>query len=132
MRYIADTPQTVEQATQSLRAAVAAAGFTTVHACDLRAALGATNEAGPRACWMLGICNAEQAAEMLRRDMDVAPGVVCQLAVYDDAGQTRIALLRPTRVLGALSGSPARMDIAKELEHKCARIIDAAVGADAA
>ena len=124
MRYRVDTEHPVGEAARRLRDAIQAGGFTVVNEFDLQQALiGACQEA-PCEAHLFDVCNAAQAVGMMHRDMDLVIGVTCRLAVYDHVGQTRMAMLRPTHVLGAMTASPARMDIAEELEQKIARIMD--------
>ena len=126
MRHRVDTERSVAEAAQRLREALQAGGFTVVNEFDLQQALLAACHETPNAARLFDVCNAAQAVAMMHRDMDLVIGVTHRLAVYDHVGQTRIAMLRPTHVLGAMTPSPARMDIAEETEQKIAQIMDRA------
>ena len=124
MRYRVHSERSVAEVADRLREAVHAHGFTVVNEYDLQQALVAACHEMPCGARLFDVCNAAQAVAMMQRDMDLVIGVTARLAVYDHVGQTRIAMLRPTHVLGAITPSPARMDIAEELEQKLARVMD--------
>ena len=50
----------------------------------------------------------------------------CRISVYEDGGQTRIGMVKPTAMLASLSDSPELKRVAEDVEQAITRMIDAA------
>jgi uncharacterized protein (DUF302 family) len=118
MRYIIETDKTPAVAVEDLRAAVAKHGFGVLHAYDLQETLNSKGFPLPHACHILEVCNPEQASKVLTEDIGMNIALPCRISVYEENGQTKIATALPTKLLSALSASPALAAVAEDVETK--------------
>ena len=118
MRYVIETNKTPEGAVEDLRAAVTAHGFGVLHAYDLKETLTAKGFPLPHACHILEVCNPQQASKVLTEDMGLNIALPCRISVYEEDGKTKIATALPTKLLAALSDSPALAAVAEDVETK--------------
>ena len=118
MRYIIETKKTPAVAVEDLRAAVTKHGFGVLHAYDLQETLNSKGFPLPHACHILEVCNPEQASKVLTEDIGMNIALPCRISVYEENGQTKIATALPTKLLSALSASPALAAVAEDVETK--------------
>jgi uncharacterized protein (DUF302 family) len=118
MRYIVETDKTPAAAVEDLRAAVAKHGFGVLHAYDLQETLTSKGFPLDKACHILEVCNPEQASKVLAEDMGMNIALPCRISVYEEDGKTKIATALPTKLLAALSDSPALAAVAGDVETK--------------
>jgi uncharacterized protein (DUF302 family) len=118
MRYIIETKKTPAAAVEDLRASVAKHGFGVLHAYDLQETLNSKGFPLPHACHVLEVCNPEQASKVLTEDIGMNIALPCRISVYEENGQTKIATALPTKLLSALSASPALAAVAEDVETK--------------
>ena len=118
MRYIIESKKTPEAAVEDLRAAASKHGFGVLHAYDLKETLTAKGFPLAHACHILEVCNPQQAAKVLAEDMGMNIALPCRISVYEDNGKTKIATALPTKLLSALSDSPALAAVAQDVETK--------------
>jgi uncharacterized protein (DUF302 family) len=76
-----------------------------------------------RECLVFEVCNPQQAGKVLESNIAIATALPCRIAVYQEDGQTKIATIKPTALLG-LFPSPGLAPIAGEVERVIAQIID--------
>jgi len=126
MKYVVDSDKPVAQATEDLKAAVARHGFGVLHEYDLQATLAGKGFDLANECRILEICNPGQAFEVLSEEMDMNIALPCRVSVYSEDGRTKLAMAKPTDLLGQLSDSPKLVDIAEEVEQKTTAMIDEA------
>jgi uncharacterized protein (DUF302 family) len=126
MYYIVETAKTFDHAGADLEAAVKRHGFGVLHVHDL--ALTFLRKGVPFAeqCKIFEICNAEQAAKLLAGDMRLNMALPCRISLFTEKGQTKIGLIRPVRMLSALSQQPELMRIAQEVEAATIEMVDEA------
>ena len=60
-------------------------------------------------------------------DMRLNMALPCRISVFTEAGQTRIGLIKPEQMLAGLSDDPQLVEVAREVEEKTIRMVDAAV-----
>ena len=118
MRYIIETNKTPAAAVEDLRSAVAKHGFGVLHAYNLQETLNSKGFPLPHACHILEVCNPEQASKVLTEDIGMNIALPCRISVYEENGQTKIATALPTKLLSALSASPALAAVAEDVETK--------------
>ena len=118
MRYIIESKKTPEAAVEDLRAAASKHGFGVLQAYDLKETLTAKGFPLAHACHILEVCNPQQAAKVLAEDMGMNIALPCRVSVYEDNGKTKIATALPTKLLSALSDSPALAAVAQDVETK--------------
>ena len=126
MRYVVTSNKSVDQAVADLEAAVRQNGFGVLHQYDLKQTLAGKGVELQKECRILDVCNPKQAARVLAADMGMNVALPCRISVYEDGGQTRIGMVKPTAMLASLSDSPELKRVAEEVEAAITRMIDAA------
>ena len=124
MKYVVTSEKSVEQAAADLEAAVKQHGFGVLHTYDLKQTLAGKGVELPHECRILEVCNPHQAARVLSADMAMNMALPCRISVYEEGGETRIGMIRPTALLASLSESPSLRDVAEEVEQATIRMID--------
>lgn len=124
MKYVVTSGKSVEQAAADLEAAVKQHGFGVLHTYDLKQTLAGKGVELPHECRILEVCNPHQAARVLSADMAMNMALPCRISVYEEGGETRIGMIRPTALLASLSESPGLRDVAEEVEQATIRMID--------
>ncbi len=128
MYYIATTSKTVADAARDLEAIVGKHGFGILHVYDLKDTL--TRKGYPLAaeCRIYEVCNPQQAARVLQRDMRLNAALPCRISVFEDGGATKIGTIRPTAMLGMLSPDAELATVAADVEATIKTIIDETAG----
>ena len=126
MRYVVSSDKSVEQATTDLEEAVRRNGFGVLHQYDLKKTLAGKGVELPHECRILDVCNPQQAARVLTADMGMNVALPCRVSVYEDGGQTRIGMVKPTAMLASLSDSLELRSVAEDVELAITRMIDSA------
>ncbi|MFS6828006.1 DUF302 domain-containing protein [Cyanobium sp. ATX-6F1] len=80
----------------------------------------------PEQCRVFEVCNPQQAAKVLRADINLATALPCRISVSRQDGRTRIAMVRPAVMLSALSSDPELAEVARQVEATTIAIIEAA------
>jgi uncharacterized protein (DUF302 family) len=126
MKYIVETPKSVEQAVADLQAAVQRHKFGVLHIHNLQETLKKKGVDLPNACQILEICNPQKANEVLSEDMDLNMALPCRVSVYSEGGKTKIGMLKPSAMLKLLSDSPVLADVAQDVEKTIIEMISEA------
>jgi uncharacterized protein (DUF302 family) len=124
VKYVVTSGKSVEQAAADLEAAVKQHGFGVLHTYDLKQTLAGKGVELPHECRILEVCNPHQAARVLSADMAMNMALPCLISVYEEGGETRIGMIRPTALLASLSESPNLRGVAEEVEQATIRMID--------
>jgi len=124
MRYVVESNKTPDQAFADLKDCVKKHGFGVLHTYDMKLTLASKGFDLPNACYILDICNPQQAINVLSEDMGMNIALPCRVSVYSESGKTKIAMALPTKMLAALSDSTKLALIAKEVEEKITAMID--------
>ncbi len=123
MRYVIESSKTPAAAVEDLRTAAGKHGFGVLHAYDLKETLTSKGFPLAQACHILEVCNPQQASKVLAEDMGLNIALPCRISVYEENGKTRIATALPTKLLSALSDSPALAAVARDVETKMKAIM---------
>lgn len=126
MRYVVTSRKTVEQAKSDLEVAVRGHGFGVLHEYDLRKTLAGKGVDLPHECRILDVCNPQQAARVLSTDIGMNVALPCRVSVYEEGGQTKIGMVKPTAMLAGLSDDSGLGRIAEEVERAIVQMIDEA------
>ena len=126
MYHLIETKKSFEQASTDLEAAVKANGFGVLYVHDLGATLRSKGIAFENECKVFEVCNPQQAAKVLTIDMRLNMALPCRISVYTEAGKTMIGLIKPVRVLSALSIDEDLMEVAQEVQDATIKMIDEA------
>lgn len=123
---IVSTDQSFEQACRALELAIPQQGFGLLGSHDLGGTLRAKGVDFKENCRIYEVCQPQQAAAVLERDMRLNMALPCRLSVYSEAGQTRIGMISPVALLSALSSDAALAATATEVEQSLRAIIESA------
>lgn len=126
MYHVVDTSKPFEQAAADLEAAVTRHGFGVLHVHDLTATLNGKGVPFDEACKIFEVCSPVQAAKLLAIDMRVNMALPCRISVFTEQGRTRIGLITPVDLIGALSDDPALVPTARDVEAALLRMVDEA------
>ena len=124
MYYIVETSKSFSQASTDLESAVALNGFGILHVHNLGATLRNKGISFDEECKVFEVCNPVQAAKVLSADMRLNMALPCRISVYTENGKTKIGLIKPEKMLSALSNDPALVEVAKEVEEKTIKMLD--------
>ena len=127
MNFILESKKTVAQAAADLEIAVKRNGFGVLHVYDLKATLKNKGVDLPQECRIVEVCNPAQAAKVLAADMSLNFALPCRVSVYEDAGTTKIGMIKPTSLLGLLAKNSDLAETAEEVEAAITRMIKEAV-----
>lgn len=127
MIYVRTTKKSVDQASADVEAAVGRHGFGVLHTYDFKATLGSKGFELANECRVLEVCNPKQASEILHDDMRMNMALPCRISVYEDGGETKIGMIRPTALLQLISDSEQLARAAKDVEQTVEAIIDESV-----
>lgn len=128
MYYIAQTEKLFNQATNDLEAAVKKHGFGVLHIHDLGNTLRSKGVDFKEECKVFEVCNPQQAAKVLSADMRLNMALPCRISVYTEGGKTKIGLIKPEKMLSALSQNELLAETANEVEVKTIQMIEEAKG----
>lgn len=128
--FTVELGQPIEQAIETLRAALAAEQMGIVSEVDVQATLKAKLGLDSPPARLVGVCSPRIAHQMMSIDPDLAALLPCGCGVSELApGRTRIALQDP-RMIAEASGDPAvaaaAEDVRAALERVTARLREAA------
>lgn len=126
MYYIVETKKTFGQASADLETAVKRNGFGVLYVHDIGATLRGKGIALDEECKVFEVCNPVQAGKVLTTDMRLNMALPCRISVFTDKGKTKIGLIRPLKMLTALSDDPSLVQIAGDVEKKTIQMVDEA------
>jgi uncharacterized protein (DUF302 family) len=124
MYYIVESTKSFQQAAIDLEVAVKQHGFGVLHIHDLGTTLRSKGIDFDEQCKIFEVCNPGQAAKVLSADMRLNMALPCRISVFTDKGKTHLGLIKPVKMLSALSKDEILMETAAEVEEKTIRMID--------
>lgn len=126
MYYIAETDKLFDQAANDLEMAVKKHGFGVLHIHDLGNTLRSKGVDFKEECKIFEVCNPQQAAKVLSTDMRLNMALPCRISVYTEGATTKIGLIKPEKMLSALSHNKSLEETAHEVEEKTIQMIEEA------
>jgi uncharacterized protein (DUF302 family) len=126
MKYVIESPKTVEQAGADLETAATRHQFGVLNVLDLKATLEQKGVAFPHECRIYSICNPKIAAHVLEEDMSLNMALPCRISIYEEGGRTKIGMIPPQMMLSILAKSATLDQAAHEVEETMIAIIDEA------
>ena len=126
MKYIVETEKSVEQAVTDLQEAVKKHDFGVLNILNLQETLRKKGVELPNECQILDICNPQKAKQVLTDDMSLNLALPCRISVYSEDGKTKIGMIKPKALLGALSNSASLLNVADEVEAIIIQMIEEA------
>lgn len=126
MYYIVETEKSFEQASEDLEAAVKNHQFGVLHIHDLGSTLRSKGIVFQEQCKIFEVCNPTQASKVLAIDMRLNMALPCRISVFTEMSKTKIGLIKPEKMLLALSPDSGLAQIAKEVEEVSIQIVNSA------
>ena len=127
MVYVKTTDKSVEEALADVESSVQKHGFGVLHTYDFRSTLRSKGFDIEHECHVLEVCNPKQASDILQSDMNINMALPCRISVYEDAGKTKIGMIRPTAILGLISQSEELAGAAQTVDLTVRTIIDESI-----
>ncbi len=126
MYHVVATEKSLYEATVDLRAAILRLGFAILHVQELGAPGNGWAAECDEDCTVFTVDSPRCSEPLLAHDMRCALVLPWRIAVYTEAGSTRIGLLRPLPLLAGLSADAVVAEAARELEERLRQIVDEA------
>lgn len=109
---------------QQVREALAQEGFGVLFQIDVQKTLKEKLGVEHPAYVILGACHPQSAHRALQAEKEIGLLLPCNVIVYEDGGAITISVIRPTVALPT-SGNPVLRELAKEIEEKLVRVLNA-------
>ena len=126
MYYIVETDKSFERASVDLESAVKHNGFGVLHVHDLGNTLRSKGIPFANESKIFEVCNPGQAAKVMSIDMRLNMALPCRISVFTDQGKTKIGLIKPAKMLLALSQDAELIEVAREVEKLTIQMVDEA------
>src|ERR1039457_46962 len=124
------TDKSVSETAASLHSAVEANHFGVMQVHNLKETMVKKGVEFARECLIFEVCQPQQAKKVLDENMSVSAALPCRISIYEEAGKTILATLKPTTLL-ALFNTPQLAGVAQEVEDTMVKIMtESAVNAD--
>jgi len=116
------TNKSVSAAAVALQAAVQANHFGVMQVHNLQETMVKKGVEFDRECLIFEVCQPQQAKKVLEQNMSVSTALPCRISIYQEAGKTILATLKPTTLL-ALFNTPQLKSVAQEVEDTIVKIM---------
>ena len=116
------TDKTMSEATVALQAAVQANHFGVMQVHNLKETMAKKGVEFARECLIFEVCQPQQAKKVLDQNMSVSTALPCRISIYEEAGKTMLATLKPTTLL-AMFNAPQLEGVAQEVEDTIVKIM---------
>ena len=126
MYYIVESNKSFEKAATDLEASVKNHEFGVLHIHDLGNTLRSKGVDFQEECKVFEVCNPKQAAKVLSTDMRLNMALPCRISVFTEGDKTKIGLIKPERILSALSDDESLKQTAREVEAMTIQMIEEA------
>ena len=120
------TDKTVSEAAAALQASVQANHFGVMQVHNLKETMTKKGVEFARECLIFEVCQPQQAKKVLDESMSVSTALPCRISIYEEAGKTVLATLKPTTLL-ALFNTPQLNGVAQEVEDTIVKIMKESV-----
>jgi len=115
MLHIVESKKPLDQVAKDLEEAVTRHKFGVLGVHDLRATMAKKGVAFSRECRVFEVCNPQQAKKVLEANLEISTALPCRISVYEEAGVTKLATIKPTAML-ELYATPGLEGVAREVE----------------
>ena len=113
-----------EAAVEKVKTELAKEGFGILTEIDVQATLRKKLDVDYNRYVILGACNPPFAYQALQADKEIGLLLPCNVIVYEDGGKTLVSTILPTVAMGMVQ-NPSLADIAKQVEEKMKKVVDA-------
>ncbi|WP_366923641.1 DUF302 domain-containing protein [Metallumcola ferriviriculae] len=114
--YALVTKKSLEQAVDDVKEALKELKFGTLWELDVPSKLKEKGVDFKGKARILEVCNPHKAKAVLEKDMNVIYFLPCKVVVYEDQGEVRLGMVRPTVFMEMLE-SEGLQDFAREVEE---------------
>ena len=125
MKQTFPTQQNVEQTVKKLEQLMPEFGFGLQYIHNPKEKVAAKGFDLKNEVRILDICNPKIAYEILSQDMSIASVMPCKIAVYEESGQTYVALNSFVQQIDDLN--PDLVDLAQEAQEGMIKLIEASI-----
>jgi uncharacterized protein (DUF302 family) len=120
------TDKTVTETAAALQIAVQANHFGVMQVHNLKETMAKKGVEFAHECLIFEVCQPQQAKKVLDQNMSVSTALPCRISIYEEAGKTILATIKPTALL-ALFNTPQLEAVAQEVEATIVKIMQEAV-----
>jgi uncharacterized protein (DUF302 family) len=122
MLFRLSSPKPIGEVGEALTAAVKAHHFGVLQVHNLTETMAQKGVDFSRECRIFEVCQPQQAKKVLDQNMSVSTALPCRISVYEEAGNTVLATIRPTKLL-EMFNTPQLGDVAREVEDTIIEIM---------
>jgi uncharacterized protein (DUF302 family) len=122
MLHIVESHKPLDRVVKDLEEAVARHKFGILGVHDLKTKMAEKGVAFDHECRIFEVCNPHQAKVVLDANLAISTALPCRIAVYAEAGITKLATIKPTAMI-ALYASPGLEGVAEDVEAALDRIM---------
>jgi uncharacterized protein (DUF302 family) len=120
------TDKTVTETAAALQTADPANHFGVMQVHNLKETMAKKGVEFAHECLIFEVCQPQQAKKVLDQNMSVSTALPCRISIYEEAGKTILATIKPTALL-ALFNTPQLEAVAQEVEATIVKIMQEAV-----
>ena len=125
MFYVAQTKKSLEQTASNLQHALTRHEFGTLGVHDLKQVMAKKGVVLDRECRIFDVCAAHRAKRVLDASLVFSAVLPSRITLYEEAGSTRLAALRPTALRALYPRAEA--EAVDEIEAALMDVIDEAI-----
>jgi uncharacterized protein (DUF302 family) len=126
MDYIVESDKSFYEASVDLEEVILRLGFSLLHVQDLGANSGGKETEFDEDAKVYAIGSQRLTERLLAIDVRVSLALPCRISVFTENGATKIGMLRPLAMLGALSPAAGNDGALREFENKMIQAVDEA------
>lgn len=124
--YTVETDKSIDETVKALETTLKEEKFGVLWDFDLTAKLQEKGMDFDSPYRVLEVCNPKEADRVLKEDKVIGYFLPCKIVVYEDAGNTKIGLPKPTTLI-ELANNEKLTEIATDIENRLIRCIDQAI-----
>ncbi|MBE3553338.1 MAG: DUF302 domain-containing protein [Kyrpidia tusciae] len=124
--YTVTTDKSLEESVRALEESLKERRFGVLWQMDIPEKLREKGVSFDTPYRVLEVCNPQEAARVLGKELLVGYFLPCKIVVYRDGEKTKIGLPRPTMLLGHASEDAELREIARRVEEQLTAAVDAA------
>ena len=125
MLHVVESSKPLDRVAADLVEATARNKFGVMGVHNLREKMNEKGVAFERECRIFEVCNPQQAKKVLEANLEISTALPCRISVYEEAGRTRLATIKPTAML-SLFPNPELRSVAEDVEATIVRIMEEA------
>ncbi|SDX85001.1 MULTISPECIES: DUF302 domain-containing protein [Salimicrobium] len=121
--YTVETDKNLEEAVESLQASLQEAQFGVLWNFDVKETLQGKGLDFDTDYRILEVCNPKEAKHILEKDLLAGYFLPCKMVVYNDQGQIKIGMPKPTSLMEMIDDKEIK-DVAADIEERLKVCID--------